>query len=637
MIHLIKLENWGPYGELELDLDHAMTVFTGPNGVGKSYLRDAIVFAITGTLRTRRHVAKKNQIAGVAIRDGAKAARVEVLLAGGMRVVRRVTATTQTLELFDPDGTGDRVIPGSSQELQDELYRRLGVDEGRALAALDSRHFLSLVEDERKALLFRALGAGVTAEAVEKAFVARGLTGADVQSLARAAARDGFRRAEQAAIEMRRSAKRRMDELAAIREPERTVTGLNGRTLDLGTIGLEQLELRVSSLEHEHDAMQRSHGRTLGETRALVESHRRQVGELDGEIEAARAAEEPEDLAETEAELGEVETRLSELRGWQEKHRAMLQIADSFERPSPCPAIPGSFACPATAKQLKEHASALREHRDEAKEALAAIDELLAEMLPRHDALHAGVRERRAQADAAKRAAARIPDLERRLSSVRDQLAYAEQVASELEDAGQSKNAEAIAELKTRLARGREIVAAKRAFDAGRAKLAGLAQDRAAAVAQAERANQLVKALESDGIEQDLVREALAPIRERLAETGTLLGAVNVADDLSLVVTIGGRARSESQLSEGQWHALGILMQDALASLPAFPVLLVDEIELLVQEMRGRALGALQRLVSRPYGSVFVFGASERAIPQKPLGGSIGVVWCQGPGVVVTL
>jgi hypothetical protein len=74
-------------------------------------------------------------------------------------------------------------------------------------------------------------------------------------------------------------------------------------------------------------------------------------------------------------------------------------------------------------------------------------------------------------------------------------------------------------------------------------------------------------------------------------------------------------------------------MQDALASLPAFPVLLVDEIELLVQEMRGRALGMLQRLIDRPYGSIFVFGASERQVPSKPPGG-IGVVWCKAPGDV---
>jgi hypothetical protein len=230
-----------------------------------------------------------------------------------------------------------------------------------------------------------------------------------------------------------------------------------------------------------------------------------------------------------------------------------------------------------------------------------------------------------------------VPDLHRRLGTHLNQLAYAEQVAAELERAGVTQSAGAIEEVKRRLVRGREIVAAKRVFEAARERMQQTAQQRAEASGQAERADKLAQALAPDGVEQQLVRDALAPIRDRLAETGKLLGEVTLADDLSLAVTIDGHARSEAQLSEGQWHGLGILMQDALASLPAFPVLLVDEIELLVQEMRGRALGVLQSLIGRPYGSVFVFGASERAVPSKPSGGGIGVVWCKAPGVVESL
>lgn len=634
MLDRIALEQWGPFASLELNLERPFLIFTGPNAVGKSWLRDAVVFALTGTLRTRRGVTQKKQIPEVAIRDGAKKASVELLFRGGLRVTRQVTRSGQTLALADADGATDHPIRGTTEELQQELYRRLGVDEARALAVLDSRRFLELEAEDRRRLLFAALGAGVTEEAIAKALAGRGLAGEDAAGLAKTAASRGFREAEKEAVEGRRAAKRALQAPQAEPAP-RYVAGRDGQRLDLAEVKVEDLEARIAALERERDGAVSQHGASVQAARTWAES----CDALEAELRA-KAAEEAQDAQGLREALQvaheEQAAHEAEVRALRDEIAAKEPIARgeaAVEHPGTCPVLPGEFRCPATKAKLDAHAKTLADARESAEAALA-------EIRPKLEEHERGAREQRervgtlqqeeAQARAAQaaieEAREELPTAEGEARDARERLQAIEQ--SEGAD-GSSADPEA---LRQRIERGREVLRQKRAYDADRERQERASAERAEKQAALERAEALARAFASDGIEVELLREALPVLQERLDETGPLLGRVRVAEDLTLEVEHAGQRRLEAQLSDGQYLALGLLLQDALGALASFPVLLFDQADLLVQETRRGALLTLQRLLGRPYGSVFVFASTEQAVPQRPPSDQVALYWLSEPG-----
>ena len=48
-IDRVRLSNFKPYGDVEVELDRGVTVIHGPNGSGKSSLLEACFFALYGS------------------------------------------------------------------------------------------------------------------------------------------------------------------------------------------------------------------------------------------------------------------------------------------------------------------------------------------------------------------------------------------------------------------------------------------------------------------------------------------------------------------------------------------------------------------------------------------------------------
>jgi DNA repair exonuclease SbcCD ATPase subunit len=636
VIHSLRLENWGPFASVTLDFERPLALFVGPNGAGKSWIRDALVFAITGTLRTRPGITKKNQIPETALRDGAKAAEVEVLFAGGLRVVRKVTTSgSQALDLSEPNGTGDRKIPGTNEELQADLYKRLGLDEGRAIAALDARQFLALDSDERKALLFRALGAGVTVEAVVKALAARGFDDQVARDVAAIAATRGFRKAEDHAVELRREAKRKLDGLV-VPQVERYIDGRSKR-MDLEEADEAAIARGIRALEEERDKILADKGATRATARASADGMKRRKAEIEqvlgAGVEDAQTLQEQLDLEKDlsnglVAELQAAEKELAEAC-------AIGAVAGRIENPGTCPAIPGGFQCPATAAKLAAHAKAVREIADGAAAKRKAIEPRVAALRRDAGTAQANVEDLRQRLQAAKDAERQIESLQRELAELEERIPQAEQVARELEGAGrENPGATKADELRQRIARGQEVLSAKRAYEAAKKKAEEVGAQRQALADAHAKADELAHALAPDGVEQDLLREAIGPVRARLEETGKALGRVTLGDDLMLRVEVGGVPRSEAQLSGGQTLLLGIIVQDALTMVTRLPALVVDGADLLVQELRRNALGMLERLIDRPYGSIWVLAATAEQNPTRPPSPKVEMFWVSGGGRV---
>lgn len=633
MLRGLRLSGWMSLADVDLAISKPLVMFMGPNGAGKSGLRDAVTWAIAGRCRGVLH---KKSLPDVVIRDGADRCLVGIMLPG-LYVERSLTRGGQeALRLVVFEGAEKRELSGSLGELQAELYAQLGLDAGRAEAALDSWAFLSLDDEARTSLLFRALLGSASAEVIEGLLVDRVGAGPDVRRLAEIAASKGFRDAEKAAVALRQQKHRELHGLPEVQvAPRRILVGREER--DLEGVALETFEKLLRDYRVERDRILRESGADVGAARQRVEaleSAEQALAETayDGSVrdlgairvDRTKAHEAVRVASENESEAG---TRIAELDAEIARAQALVEVAE-IEKPTICPAIPGEFSCPATSAKLEAHAKKLRERAATAAQALAETERL---MQGAREALGAAIQQREAAEAAVKRLAdeyrsaeaeiARRERDERELARIRTELKAARAALAEAEATASAGSGTAF--IDGRIGSVEKVVTAKKAWEAYKADTT---KDRREQLTQEHRAaDALVKTLEPGGVEADLVREALVPVRERLATTGKMLGEVTIDDDLVVRAVVDGKRRRYEQLSRSQQLRLGIAMQDAIASASGLPVLLVDELDVFKGGARGAVLGVLRCLVGNPYGSVIGF-ATETAPPK---GGppELGLYW----------
>jgi len=99
MLHSIDISNWKGHDELSLSFEKGINFLTGPNGIGKTSILDAICFALLGTIGfigSYRGITYKNLI-----RDSNKDSEISLSfsLPNGEQyeIVRRVGATRRAI------------------------------------------------------------------------------------------------------------------------------------------------------------------------------------------------------------------------------------------------------------------------------------------------------------------------------------------------------------------------------------------------------------------------------------------------------------------------------------------------------------------------------------------------------------
>ena len=631
MLRGIRVEGWMGLEDVDLAISKPMVLFMGLNGTGKTAVQKAIVWALTGRFRADQvgAVIPKKDLPGIVIRDEARSCRVGLMLGAALYVERALTAGgAETLKVVEfEEGGSKQALAGTVAELQAELYRRLQLDPGRAEAALDSWAFLALKDEDRLALLFRALGSA-SAEEIERRLGARGLVDPEAVRLARIAADKGFRVAEKAAVELRRARHRDLQDLPQPKEAPRTIT-VNGQERDLSTVNLAKLEDLLGDNRIERDRVLRSAGADLGAARARVETlegqraalvAREAPPEVDRDALRLRRTQAIERAKAAQAEAERLTERLSGLDAEIGAARAIAQ-GSAVEHPGTCPVVPGDFLCPASKSGLEVHARKLRKQAAAASESLAKLEAERAEVVSQREAAQrradeAGAEDRRLAEEyraveedelAAARVQGELEQIDRDLVAAREALAKAEASGEE----------QPTAFLDARIASIETVIHAKKAWDAAQADTT--AQRREILVREHQQADALAQALAPEGIESELLRDALVPIRERLQKTGKMLGEITIGDDLSVLAVVDGRERRYEQLSRSQRLRLGIALQDAIASSSGLPLLLVDELDVFAGPDRAAVLGVLRALVSDPYGSVIGFAtATEPAKAALP-------------------
>lgn len=596
-LHHITIQNFLGARSVDLALSQPVTLIAAQNGAGKSSVRDAISLALTADLC---RVSKKGEAAAL-ISEGATAARVFV----------------QT------DSCDFEVAISKAGKITDSAA---GVAPHPALPyVLDAARFARLTDTERRAFLFGLLGIETSHKAIAERMARRGLDQKKVDAVL-PILRAGFAAGE-------RHAK---DEATAARGAWKAVTG--GETYgEKKAEGWEPPATEVAG-----DAAAKAMN-AEAKARELDE----QIAALQQELGAARATHQ---VAQQHAAKVE---RLREQAGMVERIRARLATAE--ENAASCrtqlaaaggedPKAPGSYLLRGLASALNEAIEIIE---------VAQQEQLLtADGLITRSRAHLGeYRKLHGDPDAEPCDAGRADEIRRGLqtaesgaANARRDLAAAEAAAAELAELEKAAPAEVAktGDIESRLADAQQRRADWQADARKYREAAGAAERRAKQIADAARHHADVQqwsaiadALSPDGIQAEMIAEALDPLNKRLAEHAALAQwqPPLIAADMS--ITVAGRAYGLLSESE-RWRA-DALLAVTIAQLSGLRFIVLDRMDCLDATGREDALFWLSDVADAGHlDTALVLATLKAAPPAAALPPHIAAHWIERGTLITT-
>lgn len=530
----ISIRQFMALESLDLQLTAPLNIIAGQNEMGKSSIRDAILWGFTGQARG----LKTHQEQASLIHEGGKAAEVAIKLPNGAAFLRRKT-------------------PKSAATVQGEIP-----DIGLNPAILfDPYTFLFLPEAQRRELLFQVIpGLNPTIADIcnrlrqDDFFKAlecdeTSPNGASMLTIIKIAVSQGFPAAEKEAVTRRREVKRVRDSLGEIQEPEKTIT-IDGKEYSIPTLNFHAIEGTLKELQAEKDDLLRQKG--AGEARA----RRREQIKTQLDRIAALAVPDANDIMILEKDLEAYNEKVKEAAQEIEKANTRQECY-----PATCPVITiAQTPCPNAGQGVGQEPpppgvlEALRQNK-------AGFAQKASQTLQ-------GLQEIRRQNEEYNAVMARKTALEEELKTLESE-----------PEAGLDLDAE-IAVRQRRIERGRTFQKAIQDYEADLSR----AQEAQTKVSACEQEialyDALAKALAPSGIPSQMIAEALDGINKRLAEAATYLFPNR---DLRLTPELNIALQNSpfATLSKSAKFRIGISFQYALARLAGARLLMIDEADIL--------------------------------------------------------
>jgi DNA repair exonuclease SbcCD ATPase subunit len=289
----VNIRNFMGIESADLSVNKPINIFVGENEAGKSSLRDAILWCLTGQARG----LKTHQDQAALIQEGAKFAEVRIALGDGRAFIRRKTPKSPATET----GFGvEPELPISPDILCDPYV------------------FLLLPEQMRRQMFFALLpGLQPTAENIfgklsqDKRF--EPFNTADcrkiVEGLAQVAAKAGFLAAEKEAVTRRREAKRAKDTLGQVKDPNPEAL-VGDRKYNLVQVDTEDIERTLGEVQARRDELVKAKGQYEGD-QAKARTTKDRLEKILSSVKGRLPAVPPEEglVSSLEASLGEAHGR----------------------------------------------------------------------------------------------------------------------------------------------------------------------------------------------------------------------------------------------------------------------------------------------------------------------------------------
>lgn len=569
-IKTIAIKNFLALEQMTLNLQTPINLIIGPNEAGKSSLRDAVQWGLTGRARG----LKTHQEQVFLIHEGGKAAEVSLTYDDDQKVTRRKTPKSPP--------TVDGVLPP---------------DLGLVAILADPLAFLSWPDAQRRETLFRLIP-GLNPDKVE---IAKHLfTSCDepdsvpfrklTLDLGEIAVTKGFNAAEIEAIAKRREAKRLREELT-LEEPEQRAT-IGGTEYILPDIREAEVQEGLAKLRTERDKLIQKRGKVEGEidnTPRLEED----LAELEKSRFKPSELPDPQEIKDREEAL---EAQKKILPGLQADLESARITQEAF--PQVCPAIKGSqVPCPQAGQfvlKQPEDSRPLEElegrvqTQQEHVETLEKNRERLISRLKAHQEGEAKI----------EKLSAKIKDLKAKQEAV---------------DATKDLDLK-IAALDARIKNGQDLLFAVQDF--WRKKTS--AETAQARIGQAEAeitlCDAIAKALAPEGTPPQLIKDALGPVNERLAKASAFLFPYGCPLRLSEDLQAYRDQTPFPCLSKSARFRAGICFQYVLANLAGARLLMIDEADILDPLNRALLIEFLLE-ISQEFDTILVFATSDEAKP----------------------
>ena len=582
-IREVNIRNFMGIESVDLSVNKPINIFVGENEAGKSSLRDAILWCLTGQARG----LKTHQDQAALIREGAKFAEVRIALGDGRAFIRRKTPKSPATET----GFGvEPELPISPDILCDPYV------------------FLLLPEHMRRQMFFALLpGLQPTAESIfgklsqDKRF--EPFNTADcrkiVEGLAQVAAKAGFPAAEKEAVTRRREAKRAKDTLGQVKEPEPEAL-IGDRKYNLASVDTENIERTLREVQEKRDELVKAKGQHEGDqARAqatkdrlekLLSSVKGRLPSSDGTAGIVAAVE--VSLTEAKERQKEIVTALAEMRGVVPAH--FPETCPVHRVKCPNAGTPATAGIP-SASQVEIDLK--KEELDEVSKVVAKLEVDLAQL------------------KVAAKAVAECQEIEKALLDL--DLKLGQSLPLGIEDE--------IAQLDARTTTGHSLLnqvsqflALKKQADEAKARLVETEQE-------ALLYDCLAKAFAPDGIPSQMIAEAIGPMNELLGVVAAYLfpgRTLEITDKLDIELS----GAPFITLSKSTKFRVGVAFQYALAKLAGARLLMIDEADILDPINRAALLNFL--VAARDdFDTVMVFATSTNRPHKESSDGEVQFWW----------
>jgi len=614
MLKSLCLNNFRNHANTYIPLEK-VNIFVGPNGAGKSSIQGGIEFLFTGKCNW---TDRKGSGAEDLIRYGQKKAVLEAEVEGIGNIKRDY-----------PGGLKVEGWSGNSTLQQKTFYEQLKATEGIISAVLNTGNFLNMPAGDQKNMLFALMGLEFDKNSILKSLAEwtekNGLSKETAKAIlltfqkycpqAVAGGAEIFDTLDKAFREARKIAKKELAELDSLvkykKEACEKIDLPDGITLADKEEVIEQLnavkkekESLASTIVHESFMAERREMLDKRETRVKDE-----LSKLEQEIKNTVII----DTGQMEAELKKVNDKYDKANAEAEeasKQQAILnaeiasldKVIASLEKiKGACPLAPEKLTCPHPEKDLKEMLKQfIKEKTDKAK-AKDAVDKTL-------DAFRETCRELKKQQDQLVQNINRGEEVEAKLQSLKKQKEGYEASLTEIEqerislgepqDVEETRNK--IAELETRIEKGENLRQALELSDQAETEYEENVKKFYRKDEEVNALEELVKAFSPGGIKQELLKEIVNPVQERISErvaqlTGGLFRVVfEVEGDFEIKVFKNDVLYKKP--SKGEKLLIGVALQDVLSSLAGFGIIVVDDTEALDPDNRVNLINTLLSL-----------------------------------------
>ncbi len=564
----ISIKEFLAIKHLELDLQTPVNLIIGENEQGKSSLRDGIQWCLTGTARGLKTHSEQAHL----IHDGGKAAEVTITHDDGQAITRRKT-------------------PKSPPTVEGTLPPDLSL-----VAILsDPLTFLSWPDVQRRETLFRLIpGLNPSPEDIA-ARLRQHVPDPNFSlfNLATLAGTKGFKAAENEAIAKRRESKRTLEELK-VEEPEDRAT-IGGRDYILPDIQEAEIQGALVKLRADRDKLITKRGKVEGGIENLPQ--------LEADLEELKKSRfQASELPDAQS-IGDQETAIAIQKESLKKLKADLEAAQITQEAFPafCPAIASAqVPCP-KACQLISGAD------DSDPEVIEQLDAAVMEKEEHIQALEQKLEQDNKRFKAHQEHETEITNLEAKIKDL--------QAKKESTEATKPLD-EKISALDARIETGQTLHDTVRDF--WRQKdAADQAKERIDKVkTESTTYDALAKALAPDGIPSQLIKEALGPVNEVLAQASSYLFEGQPPVELNGELEVYRGTTPYSCLSKSARYRVGICFQYALAILTGSRLLMVDEGDILDPLNRACLIEFLLD-IGPQFDTILVFATSNEARPSS--------------------